>query len=527
MNEEKDRITRRAFLKYTMLSGVLLTLGNIPVLHKKWMLATAAPAFAMPERKKYPRKSFIAEENAKPGHADWKVTRPAAGEIQGYASVTSVVAGEKLGLHISTKTSGRRYKLEVFRLGYYQGKGARLVFSKTGLIGQAQGWWSKQSGRNGLPEPDPKTKLLDLNWKQSFELTIQEDWVTGYYIVRLTEEEGFQNYIPFLVRDETYEHDLMVQSSVTTWHAYSAWGGYGYYGHYDDQTGAYIEYDDDPKNTAVVISYNRPYEQYYGSGDLYLEYPTVYWLESKGYDIGYVTNMDTHLGRVKWIPKGFVSIGHDEYYSRQMRQYVERLRDMGVNLAFFGANDLYWQIRLDGPSGEKAEPRIQTCYKYRAIEEDPVLQRKLMSTEWRNIDEPESQVLGQMYEGIVDHPHDWIIDNPKHWLFEGLNVKQGDMVKGLVGWEYDTVADDIFTPANLEIIAASPLINTQGEKAVAHTTIYRYWTNSLVFDAGTIYWCFGLANPWEDERGTVSEITQGVTANLLNRFVQANPKEST
>ncbi|MGE7272118.1 N,N-dimethylformamidase beta subunit family domain-containing protein [Brevibacillus panacihumi] len=533
MNEEKKRIriSRRHFLKVAMLSGVMVTLGGIPFIHRNWKLAAAAPALAMPAPKKFPRKPMIAAENEKPGTANWRVTKPAAGQIQGYASATSVTGGDTLQLHISTQTQGQPYDLEVYRLGYYQGKGARQVFSKKGLTGQAQGWWSQQEGRHGLPEPDPETKLLDLGWKPSFELVIGEDWVTGLYVVRLTEANGYQSYIPFLVRDEQYEHDLMVQSSVTTWHAYSAWGGYGYYGHYDDETGEYLEYDDDPKNVAVKISYNRPYEQYSGSGDLYLEYPTVYWLESKGYDIGYVTNIDTHLGRVPWTPKGFVSLGHDEYYSRQMRTYVERLRDQGVHLAFFGANDVYWQIRFEDDSmqtdaGERREPKLQVCYKYRAIEEDPVEQRKLLTTEWRKINEPENQLLGQMYEGLVSQGYDWVVSNPNHWLYQGLRVQKGEAVKGLVGWEYDTVTNDIFTPANLDIIAASPLVNTKGKKAEAHTTIYRYWTNALVFDAGTIYWCFGLANPWEDARGNVSEIIQGVTANLLNRFVDVQQKES-
>ncbi|WP_312111672.1 N,N-dimethylformamidase beta subunit family domain-containing protein [Brevibacillus reuszeri] len=524
MKDDQVRMTRRKFLKYAALSSMLFSIGNIPLWHNQWKLDSAAPALALPPREVFPRKPVVVDENKKPGNADWRVTKPAAGAIAGYASSTSVVAGETIRFYISTRTGGIKYRLDVYRLGYYQGKGARLHFTKSDLIGQAQGWWSKTEGRHGLPEPDPKTKLLHLEWKSSYSLKIPEDWVTGLYIVRMTDADGFQSYIPFLIRDEKYEHDFMVQSAVTTWHAYSAWGGYGYYGHYDEKTHEYVDYDTDRKKVAVAISYNRPYEQYHGSGDLYLEYPTVYWLESKGYDIGYVTNIDTHLSRVKWRPKGFISLGHDEYYSRQMRLYVEHLREQGVHLAYLGANNIFWQIRFEDEKGRilsnDEEPRFQICYKYRAIEEDPTQHRKLLTTEWRNLNEPENQLLGQMYDGLVYTGPDWVVSQPKHWLYKGLDVKEGDKVKHLIGWEYDSVKNHIFTPSNLEIIAASPLVNTTGETAVAHTTIYRYWTDAFVFDAGTIYWCFGLSNPWNDERGSVSEIIQGVTANLLDRYIQ-------
>ncbi|BBH21839.1 hypothetical protein Back11_31840 [Paenibacillus baekrokdamisoli] len=521
--DQEKLFTRRDFIKIVagVGGGALLGLSGLNLLLKH------ADGRARNEEPIYTNKvravlstSAISEENKLPGTDGWKFKKGGAGNIQGYASTTSVTAGETIEFMISTKKGGTLYHLQTFRLGYYQGKGGRLVDEAKGLKGIAQGWWSSKSGRNGLPEPDLVTKLLDLKWVPSYKWTVPTNAVSGYYLTKLTDAEGYETYIPFIVRDDKNAHDLMVQSSVATWHAYSAWGGHSYYGHYDNETHEYFTYDQDPKNNAVSISYNRPYEQGNGAGDLFIEYPTVYWLESHGYDIGYVSNIDTHLSRVKWKPKGFLSIGHDEYYSRPMREYLENFRDNGIHMAFLGANSIYWQSRYESNMNDSTlEPRIQTCYKYRAKSQDPVRDLKLLTTTWCQIDEPENLIVGQNWGSVVNESQDWVISNPTHWLFNGLKVNKGDKVNKLIGWEFDGVANHLFTPPNLEIIAASKVINKQNKVYEANSTIYEHWSKSTIFSSGTIYWGFGLANPAEDPRGVVSPIVQGVTKNLLDRFV--------
>ncbi|HMG25412.1 MAG TPA: hypothetical protein VKH36_01215, partial [Acidimicrobiia bacterium] len=65
---------------------------------------------------------WIAEENAKPGTADWQITGPAEGDaIEGFASVVSAVQGEKVQLFVST--GAKAFHVEAYRMGSYGGKG--------------------------------------------------------------------------------------------------------------------------------------------------------------------------------------------------------------------------------------------------------------------------------------------------------------------------------------------------------------------------------------------------------------------
>ena len=48
------------------------------------------------------------------------------------------------------------------------------------------------------------------------------------------------------------------------------------------------------------------------------------WLESQGYDVTYVSNLDMHHdGTILRQHKTFLSVGHDEYWSLEMRNGVE------------------------------------------------------------------------------------------------------------------------------------------------------------------------------------------------------------
>src|SRR3954453_18477424 len=68
----------------------------------------------------------VRVENARPGSPSWQYPLASAGAIEGYSSVTSVRPGAMLRLHVSTRPA-ERYRVEVYRLGWYGGAGARLV----------------------------------------------------------------------------------------------------------------------------------------------------------------------------------------------------------------------------------------------------------------------------------------------------------------------------------------------------------------------------------------------------------------
>ena len=79
----------------------------------------------------------VAIENSLPGTADWSLTSPATNrQIEGYASATSVNAGASISLYVNTTAPS--FRLEIFRMGWYQGLGARRVFGPIDVAGQSQ-----------------------------------------------------------------------------------------------------------------------------------------------------------------------------------------------------------------------------------------------------------------------------------------------------------------------------------------------------------------------------------------------------
>src|SRR5213078_578195 len=115
--------------------------------------------------------------------------------------------------------------------------------------------------------------------------------------------------------------------------------------------------------------------------------------ESRGYNVGYFTDVDTQENPDSLLRyRAFVSEGHDEYWSKGMFDAAERARDAGVNLAFFGGNDIYWQVRY-APSSRGTLDRILVCYKDASL--DPV-QGPTTTVEWRDppVNRPEQTLLG-------------------------------------------------------------------------------------------------------------------------------------
>src|SRR5262245_25578452 len=279
----------------------------------------------------------IAIENQRAGTTDWEIRAPAlAREIEGYASRTSVNGGEPIDLFVSTRDP--RYTIDVFRMGWYGGAGARRVAGPIERRGRLQ----------ETPAADPTTGLVECRWQDPYALQARdgdEPWTSGVYLARLTAlPSARQSFIVFVVRDDGGNAAIVFQSSVTTFAAYNNWGGKSLYGFNSDNA------------PARKVSFDRPYAtnpygvRLDGTGDFLRrwEYNAVRSLEREGYDLTYLTSVDTHQRGDAFARRRVVlSVGHDEYWSRPMRQRFEDARDRGVHLAFLGADTCYWQIRFE------------------------------------------------------------------------------------------------------------------------------------------------------------------------------------
>ncbi|MDP9237801.1 MAG: hypothetical protein M3P30_10500 [Chloroflexota bacterium] len=482
------------------------------------------PATATPARRD---AGAIARENAKPAATDWHIDRPALnGEIEAYAGEVSLQAGETLDLYVSTKIAGAKYEADVYRMGWYGGAGARNVRSIKNIDGENQGRWDPLRGLQDCKscKVDADTLLVEANWKRSLQIKVDKDWISGYYLVKLHDlKSDTSTYAIFIVRDDASDAPILVQASTNTWQAYNTWGDASLYGSF----GADRKYVAKTRR-AYRVSYDRPYdpsmrdEKNYGAGEFFAwEYNFVRWAESQGYDMSYTTNVDVSLGTAPMNKhKLFVSLGHDEYWTKQQRDAVEGARDAGVNVAFLSGNEAYWQGRLEA-SSTGVNARVLTVYKDAAL--DPLARTNSKETTVLFADppvsRPQSMLSGVAY-GSNTQP-DYIAWRPAaldSWIFTGSGITGQDSFPGIVGYEYDHQAATDQRPAGVQIVGSSPVSGFLGSDTSV-SALYVAPSGATVFAAGTVAWAWGLDDFGHEGRGAFAddELRQ-VTKNILNRL---------
>jgi hypothetical protein len=301
----------------------------------------------------------VACENALPGDppSDWQIDGNGDSTIQGFGTSMSVNKGETISFKIKTPASS--YHIDILRLGYYQGNGARKIVA--GLRPTAT-----------LPQTQPaclisaSTGLIDCgNWAVSASWTVPATAVSGVYIAHLVRDDtGGSSQIPFVVRDDSSHSALVFQTSDTAWEAYNTYGGNSLYScTVSCPPGNPLAY-----KGAFKVSYNRPFTFTDDGGvasPYYAEYPMIRFLEANGYDVSYISGSDTDgRGPLLLNHQAFLSVGHDEYWSGGQRASVEAARAAGVNLAFFSGNEVFWKTRWE-PSIDGSNTAYRTLVSYK------------------------------------------------------------------------------------------------------------------------------------------------------------------
>jgi hypothetical protein len=500
-NRRKQGVTRRDLLKGTLGLGALAWLPGCATVD-------VAPS------------ALIRRENAKPGTRDWMLTHtrvdPATKYrcpwIEGYCSHTSAQAGDQVEFCVSTNP-GSPFRMNIYRMGYYGGTGGRLVKSLGPFQGEVQ-----------ADPPVGKKRVRDCQWQPCATLRIPEDWLSGVYLAKLTaERDGWQSYIIFVVRDHR-QADFIFQCSDTTWQAYNRWPSQ--FSLYDNGEHQWWWGGD------VQVSFNRPYGKYCqildaplstGSGEWFLwEFPFAFWLESRGYDVTYISNLDTHHdGRGLMRAKGFLSVGHDEYWSIEMFNQVQSAIARGLNVGFFSGNAVCGRI-LFAPD---ARGRRNRAYERVGVFGPPGGTHEFQAMSSLRHERPyANELIGAHSTGPVTGGADWICAKPDHWVFAGTGMKQGDGIPGLVGWEWHG------DPANLpglEVIATAPTQSAPGTPNGGQftATVYPGPHGNFVFNASTCWWADALSAPPGYVRPSVYTSPRGpdvraqqITRNVLERM---------
>ncbi len=468
--------------------------------------------------------SLIREENAKPGTTDWQLTRVKLDKstgvrsslIEGYCSKQSVLAGETIDFMVSTAQPAK-FTIEIFRTGYYGGKGARLM--------QTLGPF------DGRKQPDPEMgdkRLMECQWEPCVTLAIPSDWPSGVYLGRLItispapDQPYWQNYVVFIVRD-TRKADILLQCSDNTWQAYNKW---------PENTSLYT----DPRGAharGVKASFDRPYGKYaqiyenpqsIGSGEwLCFEFPLAYWLEEQGYDVTYCSNSDCLEAAQITRAKCFLSVGHDEYWDVRQYDAVKGAIDAGVNVLWLTGNAVCSVVPFSDSSDGRPNRIIERTGHFSGMSDEEVeMARRVFTEDHVKIGPDETLIIGARTVIPFNGGGDWICTKPEHWMFEGTGMKAGDRIPGLVGWEHHGAPAKI---PGLEIVAEG-VVWASGTTPSAYTaTIFPGPKGNFVFNAATIFWAQGLASPpghiipwshWSRPHGP-DERVQRITENLLRR----------
>jgi hypothetical protein len=429
--------------------------------------------------------SSVLVENARLGSAAWRVREVRRGTVAGYASQVSVAPGETLALHVSVRP-GSRYRVEVYRIGWYGGSGGRLVACLPSCTtGRAGAWY--RVGR-----PDPTTGLLRAGWPVTDRLAVTGGWVSGYYLANLLltggPEAGRGSFVPFVVRAPPTRHSaILVQAAVNTWQAYNGWGGRSLYWNHsgvgDDHVSFDRPYDLQGKPLQGGWKANLPQAW---------EFPLVRFLERYGYDVAYTTDMDTDRDPTELLRHRLViTAGHDEYWTTTMRDAFQAARDRGVNLAFMGANTGYWQMRY-------ADDR-RTIVEYRSGGRDPEPNLALKTVRFRDLvpARPECELEGVQYLTPGNGDYQAVIGTPLDPWFKGTGLARNPLLPGLVGYEYDTINENCKTPPLTRLFHAS----FQGNPN-ADSVRYSAPSGARVFASGSIRFATALdpLNPHHDQR---------------------------
>src|SRR5260370_366385 len=248
-------------------------------------------------------KNPIEAENCLPGtqSSQWYIQGAGSSNIQGFTTDISANVGQTISFKISTNALS--WRIDIYRLGYYQGNGARFITSVSPSVSLPQ-----------IQPPcltDSSTGLTDCgNWVISASWAVPSTATSGIYFARLVRlDTGEASPSIFVVRNDSSHSDILVQTSDETWQAYNEYGG----------SSLYIG------TVHYKVSYNRPFTVSNVNTCLFTsETPLIRSLESNGYDLSYFTGVDTDRnGALIKQHKIFMSVSHDEYWSRAQRVKLE------------------------------------------------------------------------------------------------------------------------------------------------------------------------------------------------------------
>ena len=412
--------------------------------------------------------------------------------ISGYPSITSVEPGGTIDFHLSDDSPGPR----------------TLLVERIGIPANAV---SQSITANVRTQPRPAINPWEgFGWSATTSFKVPPTWPTGLY--RLA--DGGVDVFTFVVRPEQEQRGakskVVLHVSFLRPAAYNNAGDKSLYG-FNSLPGRNEE------SRAFQVSLDRPGSSPRsdeGEGTL------IRWLETEGVDIEYCSSVDLHtIPNLLAKYECLILAGHDEYWTKQMRDEAERFVGNGGNMIVLSGNTCYRAVRLE------RDNRLVVFHKYAGS--DPNLNNDEATVAWAEppLNRPQNSLLGVGFtEGAYGGPlpgTPYTIRFPRHWVFAGV---QGGTTSPFMHYEtdaacyvddpegYPRVTGAENTPLNFTVLAAADLRFWGGKPGRATMGIYS--RNGTVFNAGT--------TDWMEVLGSDPAVKQ-ITRNVFNRLKQRVP----
>jgi hypothetical protein len=489
-------LSRRDLLKGIGISGIAIGAASVVNVGKSG-LAHGLSGHTGPIT-----ADWVKRENEYPGDFTWlKGPTTNSHSLCGYANSTSYSIGDVATFHFSATIPFVTAKL--YRLGYYGGAGARLVHLFKNVPVQSQ------------PTPSPDSfGTVDCNWPASLTVPIDGTFLPGQYLIKLVDDSGQYQFVPFMIRSHRSSATYLYMSSVTTWQAYNTFGGASLYRDEVNQVAGAGGL------RAVRVSYNRPYVTAHGSADLLgLEYPLLYLCERDGLDMAYCTSIDIHSGTIQLSDhRTLLSLGHDEYYSKEMRAAVVSAISAKTNVAFLGSNYIYRRVRFE-PDASGVANRYMVNYRTMA---DPAVASNPSLTTMNWQENPyaaaPSLISGASYGGI-NGAGSLHVENASSWLWKNTGIRSGELIPRALYGEFNNYSRNNPQPARVQVLAHSRV--AEGYSDITYVDEHN---RGKVFAANMGSWIPNLTNliPVRFNRHVpieLSKIFEAATRNVLTRLV--------
>ncbi|HEX4187480.1 MAG TPA: N,N-dimethylformamidase beta subunit family domain-containing protein [Solirubrobacteraceae bacterium] len=442
----------------------------------------------------------VAQENAAAGTTAWRLPGPALeiggaahGAVAAYVGRQSLAAGERETVYVDAH-GARSVTAQVFRMGWYGGRGGRLVLQSSPLRGVRQPRCSHAA----------RTGLTECRWHPTLSFAIPRALPSGVYIVKLSTSAGAQSDCLFVLRASRPPR-LLVEIPTATYEAYNAWGGDSLYPGGSKRVGV------TGTTQGVEVSYDRPYDSQTGAGQFFIrEVAIVRFLERYGYPAGYTTieSLDEDPGQVHGV-RTLLDVGHSEYWSLRDAVAFAQAHGRGASLIYMSSDTMGWRVRFEpatGASSQAGAPghRIVAYKEFVAKDPDRAEPSGLFASGGASL-------VGSAYDGCITprlhqagppvyryYPWSPAPGLRPRWLFAGTGIGPTTRVAGIVGYELDQRTTATKPGARLVGWGAAGACARAAEPApargaLAESTLYTGARHSIVLATGTLGWLYALS----------------------------------